>query len=210
VTYEAYAVNGFDEGVLSGSPDGTRLAAGKSNFEDENARPSFVGRVAFSPVPAVEAGVSAHAGPYNVWESEGLALGERRDLAIWAIDADASWWRLGLQGEYAHAAVELPPELGGLLAGEQQGVYLQAKVRFLDGALAAFPASWFTGVARFDAVDWDADLDGDSRIRTTFGVNFRPTGDTAVKLDYRYDWLRDRFDTPGHAAGVAFGLATYF
>ena len=36
VTYELYGVNGFNDNVLIGDPDGTRVPAGKGNFEDNN------------------------------------------------------------------------------------------------------------------------------------------------------------------------------
>src|SRR5690606_8400723 len=74
ITYEAYAVNGFGGGIIDASEDGTRLPAGVSNFEDENASPAFVARTAWSPSDALEVGASGYIGVYNVFEVDGLVI----------------------------------------------------------------------------------------------------------------------------------------
>ncbi len=210
VTYEVYAVNGFHEGLIEGSAEGTRIPLGKANLEDNNAHPSFVGRVAASPVPSFEAGLSVHAGPYNVYREEGLDVDERRDVTILAADLDWAWSRFGFLGEYAEASIDVPGTTGGLFAESQRGVYLQGKARLLEDAIATLPGSWFTAVARYDFVDFDADRDGDSVRRLTLGLNFRPTSDAVFKLDYFHRWNRDRFDIETRGAGVVFGAASYF
>ena len=86
MTYELYAVNGFDDRVVGGRPEGTRIAAGRGNFADNNNRPSWVGRLGLSPRPAVEVGLSLHTGPYNSWEADGLAIADKRNLSIFALD----------------------------------------------------------------------------------------------------------------------------
>ncbi len=210
ITYEIYAVNGLNDGVLSGSTDGTRIAGGKKNFEDNNARPSVVGRVAVSPAPKIEVGLSAHSGPYNTYTRDGLAVDERRDLSIFAIDVESSWRRFEFLGEAAHAAIDVPAPLADINASRQRGVYAQLSARFLAGAIAALPESRFAAVARYDAVDLDAGRRGDSTQRLTLGVNLRPVSETVFKLDYRYNWRRDRFNFGAREAGVAFGVASYF
>ncbi|MCZ6681321.1 MAG: hypothetical protein O7E52_29240 [Candidatus Poribacteria bacterium] len=124
LTYELYAVNGFNDGVLGGSPDGTRIPEGKGNFEDNNQNPAFVGRVAISPHPSLEVGVSGHTGPYNVHTVEGLEVDEKRSLTIFVLDGEVRWNRFELQGEYARASVDIPEQLLGLQAEDQQGLYL--------------------------------------------------------------------------------------
>ena len=56
---------------------GQEMHAFAATLEDDNASPSFVGRLAFSPRAGWEAGVSAHHGAYNVFEADGLAVDER-------------------------------------------------------------------------------------------------------------------------------------
>ena len=210
LTYEIYGVNGFNDGVLIGSDEGTRIPAGKGNFEDNNQNPAFVGRVAISPDPILEIGVSGHTGPYNVHNLEGLEVDEKRSLTIFVLDGEIRWNRFELLGEYARASIDVPEQLMDFQADNQQGLYVQGNVHFLRGLVPALPQSVFTGVVRYGLVDFDTDIDGDSQNRLTLGLNFRPTEDTAFKLDYQYNWLRDGFNLEARSAGLLFSAATYF
>ena len=111
LTYEIYGVNGFNDGVLIGSEDGTRIPAGKDNFENNNQNPVFVGQVAISPHPSVEVGASGHTGPYDVHDIEGLKMDEKRSLTILALDGEFRWDRFELLDEYVHASIDVPNQL---------------------------------------------------------------------------------------------------
>ena len=208
ITYEAYGVNGFNDNVIN-DPDGTRIAAGKGNFEDNNKRPSFVGRVAVSPNPAWEVGASVHTGPYNNWEIEELAIDERRALTLYVLDADVRWRRFELLGEYATASVDVPAQ-SAVFAENQSGYYLQLNTHFGHGWITEMPGSQFTGVIRYGLVDFDTDTDGDHHRRLTLGLNFRPLEDSVFKLDYQRNWTRDPFENQENSAGLIFSVATYF
>lgn len=209
LTYEIYGVNGLADGVLTGDPAGVRVPAGRGNFEDDNNRPSWVGRLGISPMPAFELGLSAHTGPYNVWEADGLKIDEQRNLSIWALDWDWSWKRFEVLGEYGRVALDVPAE-SGLFADRQQGFYVQGNAHGGPGLVRELPASVFTGVVRYELVDFDADRDGDNLRRLTLGLNFRPEEDTVFKLDYQRNWHWDRFDNQAKGAAVLFSAATYF
>lgn len=209
LTYELYAVNGLGEGVLTGDPAGPRVPAGRGNLEDNNNHPSWVGRLGISPVSALEVGLSAHIGPYNTWEADGLKIAQRRDLSIWAVDWEGSWQRFEVLGEYGHVALDVPAE-SALFAESQRGFYLQLNSHWGRGLVKALPVSVFTGVARWESVDFDADRQGDSQRRLTLGLNFRPEEDTVFKLDYQRNWNRDAFDNQAKGAALLFSAATYF
>ncbi len=208
VTYQIYAVNGFDDGLLSA--DGVRLSQGSNNFEDNNNAPSVVGRVAWSPRLGRELGLSAHAGAYNVFEVDGERVDERRDLTIWALDGELDVGPVELSGEAALALIDIPPSLGGLLAEKQQGLYVDAVYPFWRGRIQHIPGSFFTARIRLDVLDLDADLDGDSVKQISLGVGFHPTRDTALKLDYVRGQGRDRFNNSSEFARVLFSFASYF
>ena len=211
VTYELYGVNGFDADLIEESPDGTRIAGGRGNIEDNNNRPAFAGRVGFSPLLEGEVGFSWHTGRYNETSKEDLDVDEGRDLTILALDGEYRRGRYEVLGEYAHARLDLPRSLRGtLFAQRQQGFYAQAGVDFLQGIFEALPESFFAGVVRLDWVDFDTELDGDAQTRLTLGANFRPTPDSVFKFNYDYNWLRDRFDVDARSAGIKFSVATYF
>lgn len=209
-TWEVYAVNGFHEGLLTSSPDGTRIPAGKRNATDENGSPAFVGRVSWSPRLGYELGLSAHRGAYNVFQLDGEAVDTRRDVRISVIDLQATVTGIELSGEAVVADVDLPPGLQGVYAARQAGLYAQAVRRFGQGWLAAMPASFFEAGVRYDVVDFDRDLAGDAVHRITAGVNFRPSADVALKLNFVRGRTRDRFNNQGDQAGLLFSVASYF
>jgi hypothetical protein len=209
LTYELYAVNGYNDGLITRSAL-TRIPAGKSSLgEDNNNRPAFAGRLA-GRWRNLDAGVSFHTGDYNKFETGGLKIDEARRLTILAIDGEWEWRGLNLRGELARATIEVQKSLLGLYAEEQRGVYAQLSYQLARRFFKLLPLSYFTAVARFDAVDFDSDLEGDSHNRLTLGLNFRPIPDTVFKLDYRRDYFRDRVNTRVDGAAITFGMATYF
>lgn len=210
ITYEAYAVNGFDRGVLSGSGEGTRLPAGAWNVEDENASPGFVARTAWSPFDALELGVSGYLGAYNDFHGDGLDFDRRRNVTVGVVDLQVEVVGVRLEGEGALAGIDVPPGLGPLFAERQRGFYLQGVYDFGSGWLRAMPTSFFSTGVRVEAVDFDADAIGDSVQQVQTGLNFRATSDTVLKLDYVRGRAFDAFNNREDYAGVLFSLATYF
>src|SRR5690606_34843515 len=125
--------NGFDDGLILDSEDGTRVPLGRGNFEDSNGSPAFVGRLAVSPRVGLEFGVSAHHGAWNTWNSGGADIDERRDLTLVAIDGELGIGTLVLQGELARAAIDIPPGLTGIYAERQLGGYVDVSLPFGRG-----------------------------------------------------------------------------
>lgn len=210
ITYEIYAVNGFNDGLLNGAAGGTRIPLGRDNVEDNNASPAFVGRLAYSPRVGYEIALSGHRGAWNVFSMDGNRVDERRDLSIGVLDAEATVAGLRLQGEAAMARIDVPAGLRGIYAERQRGLYVQALRPFGRGWMRAMSSSQFAGAARLDLVDFDSDIPGDNVLRVTLGLNFRPTQDTALKLNYARGTRRDRFNNLSAEAAVLFSVATYF
>jgi hypothetical protein len=210
LTYEAYGTNGFHDGLITNSEEGTRIPLGRGNFEDNNGSPAVVGRVAWSPSLDYELGVSAHRGAYNVFNAEGTPVDERRDLSIYVLDFEALAFGVRLSGEGAVATIDVPASLSGIYAGRQHGVYVEGVRDFGRGWVATMPSSSFALKARFDHVDFDSRLAGQTSNQVTVGLNFRPTTDTALKLDYVRGRGRDRFNNLAEHAFVLMSVATYF
>jgi hypothetical protein len=209
-TYEAYAVTGYHDGLLLDSPDGTRLAAGKKNFDDRNLSPAVVGRIEWSPVANAGLGLSGYRGAYNIYREGGLDVDERRDVSVTVLDLEAPLGPTQWIGEVASVRVELPPTLPGLFASRQAGAYLMGAWRFGEGWIAGMPGSSFTLAARGEAVDFDRDLVGDSMRALALGLNFRPVPETVIKLGFERGETRDRFNNLGAFARLRLGIATYF
>jgi hypothetical protein len=210
LTYELYATNGFHAGLIDASDAGTRIPLGRGNHEDNNGSPALVGRLAFSPSVDHEIGISAHHGAYNAFNVEGTVIDERRDLTIAVLDGETKLLGVGISGELALARVDIPPGLLGIFASRQHGWYLEAVRELGRGWIRTMPASSFALKARWDYVKLDKDIPGESIGQTTFGVNFRPTQDTAIKFDFVRGRGRDRFNNLAQHAFVLASLATYF
>ena len=211
ITYELYAVNGFDADLVEESDEGTRIAEGRHNIEDNNNSPAVVGRFGMSPTPAADFGFSFHRGQYNKTFLEDISIDDARHVTLWALDADYSWNRFMFMGEYARASVDLPQGLiGSIYASKQQGFYIEGSASLFKNAIATIPDSYFEGVVRYDWVDFDTEITGDHQTRLTLGLNFRPSPDSVFKFNYLYNWHRDRNNVEGVGAGVLCSMATYF
>ncbi len=210
LTYELYATNGFHDGLITDSEDGTRIPLGRRNFEDNNGSPAVVGRFAWSPRTGYELGVSGHHGAYNVFEQEGVRVERRRNLTIAVLDFEAALFGVRMSGEAARAMIDVPDGLRGIYASDQRGIYLEGVRDFGRGWVPAMPQSTFAMKARLDHVDFDTDIEGTSVAQFTVGLNFRPTPDSVVKLDYVRGRGRDEFNNLAEHAFVLASLATYF
>ena len=210
LTYEVYATNGFHDGLITDSEEGTRIPLGRGNLEDNNGTPAVVARVAVSPARPVEIGVSVHHGAYNVSNDEGTRIDDSRDLTIGVLDAEVHVLGVQLAGEAALAAIDIAPSLTGIYASRQRGAYVEAVRSFGRGLVSTMPSSSFAAKVRFDYVDFDSERVGQSVGQVTLGANFRPTQDSVVKLDYVRGRSRDEFNNRADHAFLLFSLATYF
>ena len=210
LTYELYATNGFDDGLITRSEDGTRIPLGRGNLEDNNATPAIVGRLALSPVRAFEVGLSVHHGAYNVSDAEGVRVDDSRNLTIGVLDAEAQALGVQFAAEAATASIDVSPGLIGIYASRQRGFYAEAVRPFGRGWVRTMPSSSFAAKVRFDYVDFDAERVGQSTGQVTLGANFRPTQDSVLKLDFVRGRSRDEFNNPADHAFLLFSIATYF
>lgn len=209
-TYEFYAVNGFNDGIVTNGT-GTQIREGRGNVgEDNNQLPSFVGRVTYSPMTNIEFGFSAHTGIYNTYSVADFEIDKKRNLTIAAFDWEYNTEKLDIIGEYTRATIDIQESLQGLFAEKQQGMFAQINYRFGNQWFALLPKSYFTVTARYDVADFDAELRGDATQKISFGINFRPANDTAFKLDYHYLSHWSRVDVVEKAAGINFSVASYF
>jgi hypothetical protein len=240
LTYEAYVVNGFNNNLLGYTVNAlpapgaitptTNVRSARGSMRgDNNPGKSLVGRVAFSPLLGIELGASGHTGHYG-------DTGDGR-LTVAALDGIVARGRWELLGEFATASltVDQANERARALAAYraartndstgfgaayaaaafttvQRGAYLQFNYHFLQGAVGGFPNSTFTGVARLEHLDLDADRDGNLQQRLSLGVNWRPIEQSAIKIDYQWNWL-----TPSGATTslrptnrLVASVATYF
>ena len=210
LTYELYATNGFNDGLILDSEQGTRIPLGRHNVEDNNGSPAIVGRVAWSPGLHHEFGLSAHHGAYNEFNVDGLDIDQRRTVTITVLDAETTLFGVQLRGEAARALVDVSPGLRGIYASEQRGFYVEGLREILRGAIPALPGSAFALKTRFDYVDFDRALTGTSIGQISVGLNFRPSEESVLKFDLVRGRGRDTFNNAAEHAFLLASIATYF
>jgi hypothetical protein len=205
-SYELYLVNGFDEGIITTGETAEdaklRIRGGRgSQKRDNNENKAIAGRLGFSPRLGIDLGLSGHGGSYD-------DAGELR-LSILALDAKFSRGPIELQGEYVAVSADIDRALHPEAAESQRGGYAQAAYHFAPDAVEA--GSIFTLVGRWDWVDYDSDLDGDSEEGLTLGLNYRPVEDTVFKLDYNRSWTTPAEGVRDEGSDrLFFSVATYF
>jgi len=210
VTWEAYLTNGFDDGLITDSPEGTRIPLGRGNFEDQNSSPAVVGRLAWSPSVGYEFGVSGHHGAWNVFMVDGTLVDEHRPLTISVFDGEVTVAGIRVSGEAALARISIPPGLVDVYASRQAGWYVDLARDFGSGWVRNAPGSNFTLKARLDAIDLDTDAVGHHTRQASAGVNFRPTSESVIKLEMVRGWSYDQFNNRSDFARLLASFATYF
>jgi hypothetical protein len=210
LTWEAYLTNGFHDGMITNSPDGTRIPLGRGNTEDQNRSPAFVGRVAWSPAIGHEFGVSGHHGAWNQFTIDGTPVDERRDLTIGVVDAEVTIAGIRISGEGALARADIPPGLRGTYASRQAGWYVDLARDIGTGWIRTAPGSTFTLKARVDAIDLDTEAVGHHVRQAGAGINFRPTSESVIKFELVRGWGYDQFNNRRDFARLLASFATYF
>jgi len=222
--YEAYLSNGFDESIVSNPENRTFLPAAKENserFEESfNGQPLYTGKISVRRQNVGEIGLSYMGGVYNRFQEDGLALDRKRQLHTFAADFNAVVPRLGtrLLGEWAWVWVDVPETYGQQFGSRQHGGFVDVVQPVLRRKWLGWEKAVFSVVCRLEYVDWNAgtfretggDIADDFRAVVP-GISFRPTAQTVLRLNYRYEWQRDILgNPPARTAGWQFGVSSYF
>ena len=164
--------------ALEGSVSYTVGSLSDPRVGDNNGGGQIAGRVAWHPVPAFTVGVSAARGVFvadNVREARPDAPPGDDDQRAFGIDAEASWGRWLVRGEYVANAWRIPPLDAPRIVdplGSRAG-YAEAKVRLHPRLYAALRGD----VIRFTTIEgsggvetWEADV---SRVEYGVGITIR-------------------------------------
>ena len=220
-SYDAYVVNGLQDGIILNEHGRTHLAAGKSVEmfeEDNNGVPMLNGKISFARRNAWELGLSYYGGVYNRYRIEGAEVDEKRSVAIYAFDFTAEIKKLKLMGELVRVNVEVPADIDEIYGTTQQGGFIEAGYPVREKKMLGFSDAVLSVHTRFEMADFNlGSFDfsgagiGDEVTALVFGVSFRPVPATVMRLNYRYHWITDNLNNPpSHLGGIQFGVASYF
>jgi hypothetical protein len=222
--YEAYLTNGFDDQIINNSENKTFLPATKENkdrFEESfNGVPLFTGKFALKNRRIGEIGLSYMGGVYNKFEEDGLKLDEKRRLHVYAIDFNTTLPKLNtyINGEWAWVNVDVPETYTEQFGRKQQGGFIDFVQPVWRKPVLGFNRSVINLALRLEYVDWNKgefSSTGDNIADDVFSfvgaISWRPTSQTVIRLNYRYNWQQDILgNPPSKMAGIQFGLSTYF
>ncbi|MCB1036236.1 MAG: hypothetical protein KDD47_20600, partial [Acidobacteria bacterium] len=197
--YQLYAVAGLDEEITSLGTRASRQAFGADNNGDK----AIVGRFAWNRGGDLELGLSGYTGKYD---DEG-----RLRLEGWAADAVTTLGRLSLAGEYNTLEAEQALGPPAVLEGYYGRAVLDVTPSAWRGG-PLFPETSLVLVAQRDWVEIEGPLDGiferNQESRTTFGLNYRPTHQWVLKLNWEENRTKNRplhrGDFRGWLASVGF------
>ncbi|HZY81767.1 MAG TPA: hypothetical protein VFE50_19725 [Cyclobacteriaceae bacterium] len=217
--YEVYLTNGFDDAIVSNNLNKTFLPASKVNrerFEESsNGKLLLTGKTAIRYAKVGEIGLSYMGGVYNKFQDDGLKLDDQRRVDVWAIDFNTTLPMLKtyIVGEYAFVRVDVGDHYGQQFGEKQGGGFVdivQPVYRLNRGV--------FNVAVRLETVDWNKGrfVETNTKIGDEFraivpGISYRPTQQTVIRLNYRYEKQWDLFgNPPSKSGGIQIGLSSYF
>ncbi len=222
--YEAYLTNGFDEQIIENTENRTFLPATKANkerFEESfNGSMLFTGKVALRNSKVGELGLSYMGGAYNKFEEDGLVLDKKRNVNVYAVDFNTNLSRINtvINGEWAWVNVDVPSTYTEQFGSKQQGGFLDIVQPIIKKPWFGFENSVLNAAVRLEYVDWNkgkfkstGDNISDHMYSVIPAISWRPTAQTVLRFNYRYNWQKDLLgNPPSKLAGFQFGLSTYF
>ncbi len=222
--YEAYLTNGFDDKIISNSENKTFLPASKENpdrFEESfNGSPLLTGKVAVRHNKVGELGLSYMGGVYNKFQDDGLILDKKRRVNIFAIDFNSTVAKTKtfINGEWAWVNLDIPDTYTEQFGEKQQGGFIDFVQPILKKSVFGFEKSVINAAFRIEYVDWNkgkfsstGSNIADDIFSIVPAISWRPTAQTVLRFNYRYNWQKDILgNPPSKLAGFQFGFATYF
>jgi hypothetical protein len=222
--YEAYLTNGFDNSIIDNEENKTFLPAAKENkerFEENNSGKALItGKVAIKNRNIGEVGISYMGGIYNEYERDGLMIDQKRRVDVFAIDLNTTIQKTGtyVVGEIVYTIIDVPESYTQQFGNKQRGGFIDIVQPILKREIFDWENASFNIAARLDYVDWnvgsfketDTNI-GDDLLAITPAISFRPSSQTVVRLNYRYQWKSDILNNPAaRTAFWYFGFSTYF
>lgn len=221
-SYDLYAVNGLQSGIILNSAGRTYLQSGKNAAifgADNNSSPAVTGKFSFRHRKIGEAGISAYHGAYNDFKREGIIIAKKQSVSIFALDFNTTIaQKAAISGEYAYDLIQVPESAGPTFGSQQQGVYIECVYPVLKRKILKYDNTTLNLALRLEAVDYNmgkfsetGENKGDEIKGIVAGISLRPSGNTVLKLNYRWRWTTDlQGNDPVLAGGIQAGFATYF
>ena len=222
--YELYLTGGFDNSIIDNSLNRTNLPATKANrdrFEESaSGEPLFTGKLGLRNNKIGELGFSYMGGVYNRWQKDGIILDRKRRSDVIDLDFNTtlSKTKTYITGEWAWIFVNVPETYTQQYGKKQQGGFIDIVQPILRRPLGEWDQAVLNLACRIEYVDWNVGTFeqtggniGDHVWSVMPAVSFRPTPQTVIRLNYRFQRQYDILSNPpATTGGLSFGISSYF
>jgi len=222
--YEVYLTNGFNDAIVSNNLNRTSLPASKESrerFEESsNGKLLLTAKAAVRYAKLGEIGVSFMGGVYNKFQDDGLRLDDQRRVDVWAIDFNTTlpFLKTYIVGEYAFVKVDVAPQFGQQFGEHQGGGFVDIVQPVVRRDMFGFQQAVLNFAVRLETLDWNKGkfVETNTTIGDDFraivpGISFRPTQQTVIRVNYRFEKHRDLFNNPAtKSGGIQVGMSSYF
>lgn len=222
--YEVYLTNGFDDNIITNSQNKTFLSASKENrdrFEESfNGSPLLTAKMAFKLNKIGELGLSYMGGVYNKFKDDGLILDKKRRVNVLAVDFNSviAKSKTAVNAEWAWVKVNIADTYTEQFGRKQRGGFLDFVQPLIRKPMFGFEKAVLNVALRLEYVDWNHGTFkstggniSDNIFSVVPALSWRPTSQTVIRFNYRYNWRTDLLgNPPSKLAGFQFGFSTYF
>jgi hypothetical protein len=222
--YEVYLTNGFDDKIIANTENRTSLPASKLNkdrFEESfNGSPLLTGKMAIRNRQIGELGLSYMGGVYNKFEEDGIVLDKKRRVDVVALDFNTTLPHINtaITTEWAWIKVNIPDTYTEQFGRKQQGGFMDIVQPVLKGKMFDWDRATLNVAVRGEYADFNvgkfSQTGGnifDHVMAIVPAISFRPTAQTVLRANYRYEWRRDILGNPAtKTTGIQIGFSTYF
>jgi hypothetical protein len=167
-----------------------------------------------------EIGLSYMGGIYNKYMEDGLVLDKKRRCDVYAIDINTTIPKLqtNITGEWAWIHVNIPETYSQQFGNKQQGGFIDFVQPVFKTKIFGWDKSVINLACRLEYVDWNVgtfnetgEKIGDHLWSIVPAISFRPTQQTVLRLNYRYQEQTDLLNNPAaRTGGFSFGVSSYF
>ena len=222
--YEAYLSGSFDNSIIENTENKTFLPASKNNperFEEINSgEPLFTGKFALRNNKVGELGISYMGGIYNKFQDDGIVIDEKRRVSVFAVDFNTTIPKIKtyITTEFAWVNVNVPETYSQQFGNKQHGGFIDIVQPVFSRTILGWEKAVFNFACRLQYVDWNVgkfvetnENIGEDLWSIVPAISFRPTSQTVIRLNYRYQKQRDIFQNPPSITdGFNFGISSYF
>lgn len=181
----------------------------------------FTGKLAVKKRGLGELGLSYMGGIYNRVEEDGLQIDtESRRVDVVAVDINYTIraTQTSIIGEASYIWINVPETFTQQFGNKQAGLFFDIIQPILKTKVLEWEESTLNLAARFDYVDYNigkfsqtSATIGDELIAITPALSFRPSPQTVLRINYRYQWRHDILNNPASKTATWYlGFSTYF